>query len=100
MDLAACSFSQEQIAVGLGIPLRTLARHFAEEIAHGKARVHAEIAGSIVEAARNGDRTMRIFVAKTQLGWRERTSMAFEDDKGALVNPNTFTIRISGLDDP
>jgi hypothetical protein len=97
MDLVSCNFTQEQISIGLGIPLRTLERHFQEELQNGKVRVHAEIAAGIVAAARAGDKTMRIFYAKSQLGWRERTSVGFEDSHGYAADPNRlFSIQIGG----
>jgi hypothetical protein len=96
MDLVSCSFTLEQISVGMGIPERTLSRHFAQELATGKLRVHAEIAAAIVAAARKGDKTMRIFYAKSQLGWRERTSVSFEGEDGqAMSTRQLFHIQIS-----
>jgi hypothetical protein len=92
MVLASCNFSLEQISVGMRIPERTLSRHFAEELATGKLRVHAEIAAGIVEAALNGDTTMSILYAKARVGWHERTSFGFEQE-----NPRQpFHIQISG----
>lgn len=41
MDLVSCNFTLEQIS---SIPERTLSRHFGEELAARKLRVHAEIA--------------------------------------------------------
>ena len=47
MDLIACSFTHEQIAIGTGIPLRTLERHFQPELATGRLRAHADIAAGM-----------------------------------------------------
>jgi hypothetical protein len=73
MDLVSCNFTLEQISVGIGIPERTLSRHFAEELATGRLRVQAQIAVGIVEAAVSGDATARILYAKALAGWHERT---------------------------
>jgi hypothetical protein len=96
MDLVSCNFTQQEISIGLGIPLRTLERHFQDEIENGKVRVHAEIAAGIVEAARQGDKTMRVFYAKSQLGWRDRTLVGLEDGQGGVIEPKVFSIQIGG----
>jgi hypothetical protein len=87
MTLAACSFSLEQISVAIGVPERTLSRHFAEELATGKLRVNAEIAVGIVEAAVNGDTTARILYAKALAGWHERTGPGRTLTKKASTAP-------------
>jgi hypothetical protein len=73
MDLVSCNFTLEQISIGMGIPERTLSRHFAQELATGKLRVNAEITAGIVAAAVKGDTTARILYAKALAGWHERT---------------------------
>jgi len=101
MDLASCRFTRDQIATALGIPPSTLDRHFATELAEGRLKVHAEIAGRLVEAARNGDRTQRIFYLKTQCGWVEGARVGYLDAQGrpADLPKQTFCLNIVGLDD-
>src|SRR5262249_48036039 len=60
------------IARAIRISERTLHRH-------GKAEIHAAIGKSITATALAGDKTMMIFYAKAQMGWRARTSIGFED---------------------
>lgn len=72
----------------LRIPERTLTRHFSHELKHGRTLIHAQIGGSIVAAALSGDRTMQIFYAKAQMGWRDRHSIGFDDKDGNAINPD------------
>lgn len=95
--LVSIGTEQWVIAEALKIPLRTLARHFTEELKNGRAVMHARIGGGIVAAALSGDKTMMIFYAKAQMGWRDRYNVGFDDEKGNPVNPsNLFTINIQG----
>jgi hypothetical protein len=59
------------IARALDISQPTLYRHFADEVKNGKAEVHAAIAKGITAMALSGDKTMMIFYAKSQMGWRD-----------------------------
>jgi hypothetical protein len=85
------------IARAIGVSDRTLYRHFEHELKNGKAEIHAAIGKSIASMALAGDKTMMIFFAKAQMGWRERTSVGFEDEQGRQQNPQQlFSIQISG----
>jgi hypothetical protein len=59
---------------------RPLYRHFGHELKNGRAEIHAAIGKSFTAMALAGDKTMMIFFAKAQMGWRERTSVGFEDE--------------------
>jgi hypothetical protein len=96
MHLLSCYFTLDRISVTMGIPERTLSRHFAEELATGKLRVHAEIAAGIVEGALNGDKAMMILYAKGLIGWRKHTSVGLEATRGQAMNPRqVFHLQIS-----
>jgi hypothetical protein len=83
------------IARALDISLPTLYRHFANELKNGKTEVHAAIAKGITAMALAGDKTMMIFHAKSQMGWRDRASIGLENEAGQGVNPKElFTINI------
>ena len=69
--LIAAGFTNESIAVVTQIPLATLERHFPFELKEGKTIVDAQILGGIVEQAIEGDKTMRIFYAKSRANWRD-----------------------------
>src|SRR5690242_4959412 len=86
------------IARALDISQPTLYRHFADEVKNGKAEVHAAIAKGITAMALSGDKTMMIFYAKSQMGWRDSYRVGFEDKNGEPANmANLFTINITGL---
>jgi hypothetical protein len=79
------------IARAIGVSGATLYRHFEHELKDGKAEIHAAIGKNITALALAGDKTMMIFFAKAQMGWRERTSAGFEDE-----NPRAlFQIQIT-----
>jgi hypothetical protein len=85
------------IARAIGVSEPTLYRHFAHELKSGKAEIHAAIGKSITAMALAGDKTMMIFFAKAQMGWRERTSVGIEDEHGRQQNPQAlFTTQIGG----
>lgn len=85
------------IARAIGVSAPTLYRHFGHELKSGRAEIHAAIGRSITAMALSGDKTMMIFYAKAQMGWRERTSVGFEDEHGRQLNPQQlFSIQIGG----
>jgi hypothetical protein len=95
----ACMISvgtpHEAIARALDISQPTLYRHFARELKDGKLEIHAAIAKGITAMALSGDKTMMIFYAKSQMGWRDRASIGFENQSGQTVNPKElFTVNI------
>lgn len=97
MALISFGTPLETISEIIKVPRTTIIRNFEREIKHGKALVHARIGTSIAAMALNGDKTMMIFYAKTQMGWRERYSHGFEDDKGNQTNPPgaVYTVAIT-----
>jgi len=97
MALVSIGTTNEIMAEVLRIPLRTLERHFREELSHGRALIHAQVGASIAAKALSGDNTMMIFYAKAQMKWQDRVSHGFQDDKGNPVSPRElFTINIQG----
>ena len=96
MALVSVGTTNEVMAEVLQIPLRTLERHFADELKHGRLLIHAQIGASITAKALAGDNTMMIFYAKAQMKWRDRHTHSFEDKQGNLVSPgDLFTINIT-----
>lgn len=97
--LVSVGTSNDTIGEVLQIPVRTLVRHFGEELRHGRELIHARIGAGITAKALSGDNTMMIFYAKAQMRWQERHAVGFEDDKGAPVSARElFTINIQGLE--
>ena len=79
IEKLAAALPLHQIADVFGISDSTLRRRMEEDprvleaYKRGKANVDAQIAGSLVQKALNGDTTSQIFYLKTQCGWRETT---------------------------
>jgi hypothetical protein len=88
----------DAIARVLDISQSTLYRHFDQELKNGKTEIHAAIARGITAMALSGDKTMMIFFAKSQMGWRDSHRVGFEDKNGEPANTaNLFTINITGM---
>lgn len=98
-QLRACGWQADQIAVALRIPARTLYRHFANELKGGEFEIKSKVARNIAFGAVNGDKTLMIFYAKAQMGWRDSYRVGFEDKDGQPANmANLFTINITGME--
>ena len=61
----------EQIAALIGISDKTLRKHYATELAVGKAKASAQIAKSLFNKAQAGDTTAMIWWTKAQMRWSE-----------------------------
>lgn len=64
--------TQADIARILSIDLKTLRKHYRDELDLAKAKANATIGGALFNKAKSGDTTAMIFWMKTQAGWRER----------------------------
>lgn len=98
-QLVSAGWSNEDMSLGTGIPIRTLARHFAHELKTGRKQIHAQVTAKLVRAALDPDPeklTGAIFYAKYQMRWRQLRAIGFEDDEGKIVNPaNLFQVNIT-----
>jgi hypothetical protein len=80
-QLSGLGLPQDQIARVLGMGERTLQKYYAAELSQGIAKMGAQIAGWAVDSARKGNVSMRIFLCKTRLGWRERDHYIADESK-------------------
>lgn len=74
---AFIGYTQEQIARLIEVDVKTLTKHYDEELTKGADRIGAAVAGNLVNIAtqqqdRKAALTACIFIAKTRLGMRER----------------------------
>ncbi len=69
--LRCCGVTHPMIASVLKIGVRTLEKHFREELSIGLADANAQIAGALYRKAIEGDTTAMIFWLKSRAGWRE-----------------------------
>lgn len=65
--------TQETICRIVGIDLKTLRKHYRDELDLGKAKANAAIGGALFNKAKGGDTTAMIFWMKTNAGWKETT---------------------------
>ena len=93
-QLAGLGFTHEQIAAVIGITNDTLTKHCGDELRDGKAKTHGAVAGKIYEMAMKGDRTMLIFIAKTQMRWKETQGIEHSGPDGL---PLTTRIELVGV---
>lgn len=103
--VALCMFANmthEQAAAVVGIAKHTLEKHYAPELADGKAKMLAKVAGNLYSTAiqsadRKAANTAAIFILK-QHGWRDDGMSAQVQAKQTAADGTdqvvTFTLRI------
>lgn len=69
--LAGYGLTHDHIATVMEISDETLRKHYRKELDAGMATAQAQIASWAFDSARSGSVPMRIFLCKTQLGWKE-----------------------------
>ena len=99
--LAGLGLRQEEVCLlvknpqtGQPITEKTLRRHFANELAWGSVKAHANIAKSLFnKAIGNGPQavTAAIWWTKCRMGWKERQVVEVESKAGVLVSPAAMT---------
>jgi hypothetical protein len=72
--LAGIGVPQHNIAQQIGCSPKTLRLHFREELDRGVTEANTLIAGTLFNAAKNGNVTAMIFWLKTRAHWREWTA--------------------------
>jgi len=77
--------TQAVISQLLGIDLKTLRKHYREELDLSKAKSNATIGGALFNKAKGGDTTAMIFWMKTQAGWREKTDVNHVSEDGSMT---------------
>ena len=72
--LAGIGVPQHNIAQQIGCSPKTLRLHFREELDRGVTEANTLIAGTLFNAAKNGNVAAMIFWLKTRAHWREWTA--------------------------
>jgi len=87
------------IAKLLGIGLKTLKKHYKEELNFGRSKANASVAGKLFDRAMNGDVTAQIFWLKAQANWSDKQQVEFSSEDG--TSPvNRVEIEVIGEDGP
>lgn len=81
---------QEQTAKMIGITKKTLTKHYRSEVTETTIKRNAQVVGSLYQSAINGNVTSGIFIAKTQLGWKE-TNVVENKGTGVVVVQKPMT---------
>lgn len=83
-SMAAVGITHEQIALVIrdGIDADTLKKHFKDVLRTSKVKAHAKIGAEIYTRAIQGDTTLLIFYAKTQMGWKEGIDLNLSGEVG------------------
>lgn len=77
-SMVAVGIPQEDVAIILGIDVKTLRKHYRPELDKSMTKANAAVAGKLYSAAMNGDVRAQIFWCKTRLGWRETNRLEVE----------------------
>ena len=68
---AAVGLPHHDIAKMVGVSIKTLLKHYRDELDLGKATANAQVAGKLFSMAIGGNVASAIFWLKAQAGWRE-----------------------------
>jgi len=92
--MCAVGIPHEGIALCVrdGIDDKTLRKYFTAELRTAKVKANAKVGGAIFNAAMGGNMSAASLWAKTQMGWRDTTSV--EHDGNIEVN-----VRFVGVKD-
>lgn len=100
--LAGYGLPFEHIAVLVreGISLDTLRAHFRSELVTGKAKANGQIGKTLFQKATNGDTTAMIWWTKTQMRWREVSSLELSGSGGKPIQvEHRHQLDLSSLSD-
>ena len=84
--LISVGITQEQVAMVIGITKPTLEKHFRDELDTAMIKAHSKIGKKIFALAMAGDKTLLIFYAKTQMGWKETTILEGNEKAPPALN--------------
>ena len=80
------------IAKIVGIPVRTLTKHFREELSLGHAKANAKVAATLYNKAISGDTTSMIFWLKTRGGWKESNTLEVSGPEGGPIKAGVVVV--------
>ncbi len=66
---------EDELSEIVKIPIRTLTKHFRDELRLGHAKANAKVAARLYKKALDGDNACMIFWLKTRAGWRETNNV-------------------------
>jgi hypothetical protein len=92
--------TQAVIADIIGIDIKTLCKHYRQELDNSKAKANATIGGALFNKAKGGDTAAMIFWMKTQARWRETGDITEKTEAPPLtinfsVKPSQSDIKVT-----
>ena len=76
--------TQAVISQLLGIDLKTLRKHYREDLDVSKAKANATIGGALFRKAKGGDTASMTFWLKTRARWRETADVNLISEDGSM----------------
>ena len=80
--MSSYGIPHDDIARVVGVTGKTLRKHYRAELDTGHIEANAEVVGSLIQNAKDGNVTAQIWWTKTRMGWSENR----DDDDGAAKN--------------
>ncbi len=90
--MAGYGIPQEGISKVIGIDLKTLRKHFREELDKGEVVATSKVAESLYKMATEGNVSAAIFWMKARAGWSEKIRHETE------MGPNTIEAVLQAID--
>jgi len=89
--LSLSGVNQNDIAKMIKITKKTLTKHYREELDTTSMKRNSQVVGRLYQDAIRGNTTAGIFIAKTQLGWKETTVSENTGVPGVVVVEKPMT---------
>ena len=83
--LRGTGWPDQRVANALGVDLKTLKKHCAEELAVGKDKTHGLVISKLMKNINLGCKASIFFYLKTQCGWREKDKLEISDEARRIV---------------
>ena len=90
--------TQEIVARILGIDLKTLRKHYRDELDLAQAQANATVGGALFNKAKGGDTAAMIFWMKTRAGWRETTHLDHSSTDGSMTPTRIMRVIVDPAD--
>lgn len=83
--------SQEEIANAMRIDLKTLRKHYKDELENGKFSLDMQMMGKVVQKALAGDGDMVKFYLRCKGGWKEGAQLELTGPDGGALQIELIT---------
>ena len=91
LAMSGFGLRQEDIALVTNLSIKTLCKHYKNELQRGKAVALAKVADTLYQQAISGNLTAAIFYLKSQGGWSERHQIEHSGPGGTPLGNNDYS---------